>query len=60
MNPVVHFEIPAEDRKRMVDFYTHVFGWRARMLGPEMGNYVVVTTTEVDDSGRVAREEPHF
>src|SRR6266536_4389838 len=52
MNPVVHFEIPAEDRNRMVDFYTHVFGWRARMLGPEMGNYVVVTTTDVDDRGR--------
>jgi predicted enzyme related to lactoylglutathione lyase len=52
MNPVVNFEIPAEDRNRMVDFYTHVFGWRARMLGPEMGNYVVVMTTEVDDSGR--------
>ncbi len=52
MNPVVHFEIPAEDRNRMVDFYTHVFAWRARMLGPEMGNYVVVTTTDVDDSGR--------
>ncbi len=26
MNPVVHFEIPAEDRNRIVDFYTHVFG----------------------------------
>jgi predicted enzyme related to lactoylglutathione lyase len=50
MNPVVHFEIPAEDR--MADFYTQVFGWRAQMLGPEMGNYVVVTTTDVDDSGR--------
>jgi len=22
MDPVVHFEMPAEDRKRMVDFYT--------------------------------------
>jgi predicted enzyme related to lactoylglutathione lyase len=25
MNPVVHFEMPAEDRKRMADFYTKVF-----------------------------------
>jgi predicted enzyme related to lactoylglutathione lyase len=47
MNPVIHFEMPAEDRKRMADFYTQVFGWRAQMLGPEMGNYVVVTTSEV-------------
>ena len=33
MNPVVHFEIPAKDRKRMADFYTQVFGWRTQMLG---------------------------
>jgi uncharacterized protein len=52
MNPVVHFEIPAEDRNRIVEFYTRVFGWQAQMLGPEMGNYVVVTTTEVGENGR--------
>jgi uncharacterized protein len=52
MNPVVHFEMPAEDRKRMVEFYTRAFGWRTNQLGPEMGNYVVVTTTETDESGR--------
>ncbi len=52
MNPVVHFEMPAEDRKRMADFYTEVFGWQAQMLGEEMGNYVTVATTEVDDKGR--------
>jgi len=51
MNPVVHFEMPAEDRKRMTDFYTRVFGWQAQQMGPEMGNYVVVTTTESDDKG---------
>ena len=52
MNPAVHFEIPAKHRKRMADFYTQVFGWRTQMLGPEMGNYVVVTTTELDTNGR--------
>jgi uncharacterized protein len=52
MNPVVHFEMPAKDRKRMADFYMRVFGWRTQMLGPEMGNYVVVTTTEPDENGR--------
>ena len=36
----------------MADFYTQVFGWRTQMLGPEMGNYVVVTTTELDTNGR--------
>ncbi|HAZ02260.1 MAG TPA: hypothetical protein DCY97_08810, partial [Marinilabiliales bacterium] len=52
MNPVVHFEMPAEDKKRMADFYTNVFGWKTQMLGPEMGNYVVVTTSDVDRYGR--------
>jgi uncharacterized protein len=52
MNPVVHFEMPAEDRKRMADFYTSVFGWQTQMLGEEMGNYVTVATTEMDENGR--------
>lgn len=52
MNPVVHFEMPAEDRKRMADFYTGVFGWQTQLMGDEMGNYVTVTTTEVDEKGR--------
>ncbi|HSB46601.1 MAG TPA: VOC family protein [Candidatus Bilamarchaeum sp.] len=52
MNPVVHFELPAEDRKRMVEFYTKVFGWKADQMGPDMGNYVVVTTSESGKDGR--------
>ena len=44
MHPVVHFEMPAEDRKRMSAFYTRAFGWKTEQLGPEMGEYVVVTT----------------
>ena len=39
MNPVIHFEMPAEDKKRMSDFYTNVFGWQTQQLGPEMGEY---------------------
>ena len=50
MNPVVHFEMPYEDKKRMADFYGKVFGWQAQMLGPEMGEYVVVSTTETDEN----------
>lgn len=52
MCPVVHFEMPAEDRKRMADFYSNVFGWQMQMLGEEMGNYVLASTTEVDDKGQ--------
>jgi len=51
MNPVVHFEMPAENRQRMADFYTKSFGWKTQMLGKDMGNYVVATTTESDDNG---------
>jgi len=52
MNPVVHFEMPAENIKRMADFYNHVFGWKTKMLGEEMGNYVLVTTSDIDQNGR--------
>jgi predicted enzyme related to lactoylglutathione lyase len=52
MNPVVHFEMPAEDKSRMADFYTKAFGWKTQMLGPEMNEYVLVTTTEPDENGR--------
>ncbi len=51
MNPVVHFEMPAEDRKRMADFYTKVFGWKTQQLGEDMGNYVLATTTDSDANG---------
>ena len=52
MNPVVHFEMPAEDTARMADFYTKAFGWETEAMGEEMGNYVVVTTSEKDMNGR--------
>jgi uncharacterized protein len=51
MNPVVHFEIPAEDRKRIANFYTKVFGWKIQQLGEDMGNYVLATTTDSDENG---------
>ena len=51
MDPVVHFEMPADDRKRMAQFYSKAFGWKAEMLGPEMNDYVVVTTAESDEQG---------
>ena len=51
MNPVVHFEIPAEDRKRISEFYTKAFGWKTEQMGEDMGNYVVVMTTDSDKNG---------
>ena len=38
MNPVVHFEMPAEDRTRMRAFYERTFGWKTEQLGPEWEN----------------------
>lgn len=52
MSPVVHFEMPAEDRKRMANFYSNVFGWQTQLFGEEMGSYVLVSTTETDETGR--------
>ena len=54
-NPVVHFEMGYKDKQRMVDFYSKVFGWQAKMMGPEMGNYVVVQTSETDEKGMVKK-----
>ena len=53
MNPVVHFEMGYNDKKRMVEFYASVFGWKGQEMGAEMGNYVVMQTTETDDKGMV-------
>jgi uncharacterized protein len=44
MNPVVHFEMPYRDRVRAARFYTAAFGWQTQQLGPEMGDYLLVTT----------------
>lgn len=51
MNPVVHFEMPYENKERMATFYGTAFGWQTQMLGEEMGNYVLATTTESDENG---------
>ena len=51
MNPVVHFEMPYDDRMRMAKFYEQAFGWQTRALGEEMGNYVLATTTETGEAG---------
>ena len=51
MNPVVHFEMPAEDRDRMSEFYAKAFGWKTQKLSEDLDNYILVTTTETDDKG---------
>ena len=51
MNPVIHFEMPYDNRERMAKFYGAAFGWQTQLLGQEMGNYVVATTPATDDKG---------
>jgi uncharacterized protein len=51
MNPVVHFELPTEDRERAKTFYTKAFGWEMMQLGPEMQDYTVVMTSPSDNNG---------
>jgi hypothetical protein len=51
MDSVVHFEIPFDDRNRMARFYGSAFGWQTQMLGEDMGNYVLATTTQSDEKG---------
>ncbi len=51
MNPVVHFELPAEDKDRAAEFYEKTFGWEIQRLGEEYGGYMVAMTTESDANG---------
>ena len=51
MDSVVHFEMPYENRERMARFYQSAFGWKTQMLGQDMSNYVVATTTETNEAG---------
>src|SRR6185295_4775251 len=55
MDPVVHFEMPYEDRDRMAAFYEKAFGWKMNKLGEEMGGYVVAHTTETDANNMVQK-----
>lgn len=51
MSPVVHFEMPAKNKKRVAKFYTSAFGWKMQILGADMGNYILATTSESDKKG---------
>ena len=54
MNPVVHFEMPCDDRGRVAKFYESVFGWKMRQFGEDMGNYITAETSETVE-GRPTR-----
>ncbi len=56
MNSVVHFEMPAENRERVCKFYEEAFGWKMIKYGPEMGNYIVAQTGEVDKDNMLVKK----
>jgi predicted enzyme related to lactoylglutathione lyase len=47
MDKIVHFEIPFDDKKRAMTFYSDVFGWKLTDMA-EM-SYVMAETVAVDD-----------
>ena len=52
-NPVVHFEMPYKDPKRVSQFYQKVFGWKMVDAGEQMGHYLLAETAETDDKQMV-------
>ncbi len=49
MNPVVHFEIPADDTKRAQTFYQTVFGWKVTPVPAPGMEYFMAYTTPIDE-----------
>lgn len=52
-NPVVHFEMPAVDKKRVKKFYEIAFGWNMQQLDAKMGHYILAQTAPTDKNGMV-------
>ncbi len=48
MNPVVHFELPYKEAKRIAEFYSNCFGWQITDLGEQSGNYILAKTAMKD------------
>jgi predicted enzyme related to lactoylglutathione lyase len=56
MDPVIHFEMPANDTERVRKFYENAFGWQTTPLNPEMGDFVLAFTIETDEKTRMPQE----
>jgi predicted enzyme related to lactoylglutathione lyase len=48
---VVHFEIPADEPEKLVDFYTNLFGWQIQKYPMPGGDYWGVMTTPSNEQG---------
>ena len=56
MDPVIHFEMPAEDTERVRKFYENAFGWQTSLLGPEAGDFLLAFTIETDEETRMPKK----
>ena len=56
MDPVIHFEMPANDPDRVRKFYESAFGWQTTPLGPETGDFVLAFTSETDEETRMPKK----
>lgn len=56
MDPIIHFEMPAQDTVRMRTFYENAFGWQTTSLGPEAGDFVMAFTVETDEETRMPKK----
>lgn len=45
-NQIVFFEIPADDPKKLMDFYRKLFGWRIERQSPQADYWTVVTSED--------------
>ena len=51
--PVVHFEMPYKDAKRVSKFYNSAFGCGMNDAGSDMGHYIVAITAETGKDNMV-------
>lgn len=61
MSRIVHFEIPADDPQRAIEFYETVFGWRFEKWDGPIEYWLVMTGPEDEpgiDGGLARREDP--
>ena len=56
MDPVIHFEMPANDPDRVRKFYESAFGWQTTPLGPETGDFVLAFTSQTNEKTRMPKK----
>jgi uncharacterized protein len=55
-NPVIHFDVPAEDTEALAAFYAKAFGWQSQALGAQAGDYVLAFTGDIEPETRLPKK----